>query len=175
MWRFFPLAVLLWGGYLSEPRAQDNLRFHGSLVAQPCVIEPGKEHIELDFGTVIDKYLYLNQRTHSQLFVIELTGCNLALASMVSVSFLGAESLGLPGKLALDATSQASGIAIGIEDQEGEPIELNRGSSFPYTLQNGNNHIALGAWVEAEPAALSSRSIVRGPFSATVTFKLNYE
>lgn len=175
MWRFFPLAVLLWGGCMYETWARDNLRLHGALVAQPCVILPGEEHVELDFGTVIDKYLYLNQRTHSQPFEIHLTRCNLALASTVSLSFLGSESIGLPGKLALDASSQAFGIAIGIEDQNGKELILNQGSSSRYRLQSGDNRIALRAWVEAEPDALNNRSIVRGSFSATVTFKLNYE
>ncbi|MCR1574215.1 fimbrial protein [Klebsiella aerogenes] len=175
MWRFVSLVILLWGGHFTDGWALENLRFHGSLVAQPCVIEPGDEHIELDFGSVIDKYLYINQRTHSQPFVIRLSKCNLALGKMVSLSFLGTESVGAPGKLALDATSQASGIAIGIEDREGKAILINQGNSSRYPLQSGVNRIILHAWVEAEQEALSTKSIVRGPFSAVVTFKLNYE
>lgn len=35
----------------------------GALVAEPCVIPLSDEEITLDFGTIIDKYLYLNTRT----------------------------------------------------------------------------------------------------------------
>ncbi|MBD8216994.1 type 1 fimbrial protein, partial [Erwinia persicina] len=43
--------------------AAENMRLHGALVAEPCVIPPGDETVVLDFDTVIDKYLYLNTRT----------------------------------------------------------------------------------------------------------------
>ncbi|MGO3397582.1 MAG: fimbrial protein, partial [Serratia proteamaculans] len=38
--------------------AAENMRLHGALVAEPCVIPPGDETVVLDFDTVIDKYLY---------------------------------------------------------------------------------------------------------------------
>lgn len=155
--------------------AADNMRFHGTLVAQPCVIQPGEDVISLDFGTVIDKYLYQNQRTSSQQFVLHLSGCNLSLGTSVGITFTGVENLTLPGLLALDAASQASGIAIGIKTQDGIPLAINKAEMIRYPLSAGDNFIRMQAYVQAEPAAFTNRTITKGPFSAVVTFSLAYE
>lgn len=155
--------------------AADNMHFHGTLVAQPCVIQPGEEVISLDFGTVIDKYLYQNQRTNSQPFVLHLSSCDLSLGTSAGITFTGVENLTLPGLLALDASSQASGIAIGIETQNGAPLSINKAKVTRYPLSAGDNFIHMQAYVQAEPAALTNRTIAKGPFSAVVTFSLAYE
>jgi type 1 fimbria pilin len=155
--------------------AADNMRFHGTLVAQPCVIKPGEEVIPLDFGTVIDKYLYQNQRTSGQQFALHLSGCDLSLGTSVAITFTGLENFMLPGLLALDASSQASGIAIGIETQDGAPLPINKAEITRYPLSVGDNFIRMQAYVQAEPAALTNRTIAKGPFSAVVTFSLAYE
>ncbi|OCJ45488.1 fimbrial protein [Serratia fonticola] len=151
-----------------------NVRFHGALVEQPCVIPPGEENLQLDFGTVVDKYLYLNQRTHGKLFELHLTECDLSLGNTVQVTFSGNESPSLPGLLALDAASQARGIAIGMETPKGEPLLLNlAGQEYP--LVKGSNLIAFKAYVQGEPEAIAKATIERGPFSAVATFRLEYE
>lgn len=154
--------------------AADNMRFHGALVAEPCVIPPGEEEIKLDFGTVIDKYLYLNQRTHGQSFQLHLTECDLSLGNMLKITFSGMESPALPGLLALDGASQASGIAIGMETADGQALPLNK-SGQGYPLLAGDNVIELKAFVQGEPQALANQSIERGPFQAVATFSLEYE
>jgi len=152
----------------------DNVRFHGALVAEPCVIPPGEETLQLDFGTVIDKYLYLNQRTHGQQFELHLTECDLSLGASVQVTFSGNENPNLPGLLALDGTSQARGIGIGMETPEGKPLPLNQtGKKFP--LAEGSNQIIFKAYVQGEAEAIAKETIERGPFSAVATFSLEYE
>ncbi|VEI61921.1 Fimbria A protein precursor [Serratia fonticola] len=152
----------------------DNVRFHGALVAEPCVIPPGEESLQLDFGTVIDKYLYLNQRTHGQEFVLHLTECDLSIGTTVQVMFSGTENPNLPGLLALDGASQASGIGIGMETPEGNPLPLNlAGQKYPLTKDS--NLIAFKAYVQGEPEAIAHETIERGPFSAVATFSLEYE
>lgn len=175
MRRFFSLGMLLLTGCVSNALAQDNLYFHGRLIAKPCVIAPGDDLIELDFGPVFDRELYVNQRTHSKLFTINLTKCNTALATTVGVSFQGISNPFMTEKLALDITSQASGIAIGIEDEKGEIISINQDGSRRYAVQDGTTNIRFRAYVEAEPDARANSNIVRGPFSASMTFKLDYE
>ncbi|MBU9828527.1 type 1 fimbrial protein [Rahnella sp. FC061912-K] len=152
----------------------DNVLFHGALVAEPCVIPPGEETLQLDFGTVIDKYLYLNQRTQGQQFELHLTECDLSLGSTVRVTFSGNENPHLPGLLALDGTSQASGIAIGMETPQGKPLPLNQVGQ-KYSLAKDNNLIAFNAYVQGEPEAIANETIERGPFSAVATFSLEYE
>ncbi len=43
-----------------------NVEFDGTLIEDACDVYPGDESIELDFGTIVDKYLYLNTQTNSQ-------------------------------------------------------------------------------------------------------------
>ncbi|OJT44277.1 exotoxin [Serratia plymuthica] len=154
--------------------ADNNVHLHGALVAEPCVIPPGEEEITLDFGTIIDKYLYLNTRTLGQAFEIHLEDCDLTLGKTVSVSFTGTESSALPGLLAIDGSSGATGIAIGLETPSAQPLPLNQASDKSL-LQAGSNRIALKAYVQGEPDALRNQGIERGPFSAVATFNLEYE
>ncbi|BEO62831.1 exotoxin [Serratia marcescens] len=152
----------------------NNVRLYGALVAEPCVIPPGDEEIELDFGTIIDKYLYLNTRTLGQKFEIRLAECDINLGKTVAVTLLGTENALLPGLLAINAASQAKGIAIGLETPEGKALPLNAASG-KYVLQQGGNVIALQAYVQGEPKALVNQAIERGAFSAVATFRLEYE
>ena len=123
-------GMVMVAGMMAPPAdAAENMRFHGTLVAEPCVIQPGDEDIQLDFGTIVDKYLYLNTRTHSQTFALHLTECDLSLGNTVAITFTGTENAKLPGLLALDAGSLASGIGIGLEDSSGKALPLNRASA----------------------------------------------
>ncbi|EPN2807081.1 fimbrial protein [Serratia marcescens] len=159
-----PLSVM------AADENENNVYFHGALVSEPCVVSSGDEEIQLDFGTVIDKYLYLNTRTLGQPFEIHLEECNLLLGNMVTVTFKGTQSIALPGLLAIDGM----GIAIGLETLEGRPLAINKASD-KFSLQKGGNVIALKAYVQGEPKAITNRSIGRGLFSAVATFSLEYE
>ncbi|CUZ17754.1 MULTISPECIES: fimbrial protein [Serratia] len=171
---FFSAAMALLIVFTPHARAEDNLYFHGELVAEPCVIPPGSEIVPLDFGTVIDKYLYSYQRTLPIPLSIQLAECDLSLGQSLTVTFVGSENGSLPGYLALDTGSQARGVAIGLESMEGKSLPLNkRGEKI--SLVSGNNQIRLQAYIRGEPLALQSRTIVRGDFSAAVTFNLEYE
>ncbi|CAM4154880.1 fimbrial protein [Serratia silvae] len=168
-----PLLAALVAGP-AQATGKNNVRLYGALVAEPCVVQPGDEEITLDFGTVIDKYLYLNTRTLGQSFEIHLEECDLTLGKTVSVTFTGTESSALPGLLALDGRSEASGIAIGLETRSAKPLPLNKASD-KLLLQEGSNIIALKAYVQGEPDAIRNHRIERGPFSAVATFHLEYE
>lgn len=170
------VALLLAQTLTATPVLADgkNVHLYGALVEEPCVIVPGDEDIHLDFGTVIDKYLYLNTRTLGQPFEIRLGDCDLSLGNTVSVSFTGTENSALPGLLALDGNSVAKGIAIGLETPEGKRLPLNKASDKSL-LQEGSNRIALKAYVQGEPKAITDKAIGRGPFNAVATFNLVYE
>lgn len=164
-----PLTLLL------SPAAQaENIRMHGALVAEPCVIVPGGESVTLDFGTLADKDLYTRQRTQGQSFDIRLTECDVNLGKTVKVTFSGIENPHLAGLLAIDGASQASGIAIGMETPGGQKLPLNKPGQG-VRLVNGNNTLTVHAYVQGEPDAIANKSIERGPFSAIATFNLEYE
>ncbi|MGQ6473141.1 fimbrial protein [Serratia sp. IR-2025] len=167
-------AMLLWGAAFGNGVAVENMYFHGALVAEPCVIPPGKESLQLDFGAIVDKYLYMNQRTPGIPLIIQLAECDLSLGKTVSLTFSGSESLGLPGLLLPEVGSQASGIAVGLETPEGQPLPLNS-SSARYPLRVGNNEVQLRAYIKGEPQAIAEKRIIHGSFNAVATFILAYE
>ncbi|MFT2797347.1 type 1 fimbrial protein [Serratia sp. JSRIV001] len=160
---------------LSQGVQAAKMRLHGTLVAEPCIIPPGEETIPLDFGSVIDKQLYHNQRTRSWEFKLHLSNCDQTLSKSVQITFTGVENPALPGLLALDASSQASGIGIGVETENGNPVPLNQLGTHRYPLAAGDNYLRMMAYVQGEPDAITNRTINRGPFSASMTFALTYD
>lgn len=170
----FSVLLLALTGASSPVAAEPNVRLYGALVAEPCVIPPGDDNIQLEFGSIVDKYLYQNTRTPGQAFEVRLAECDLSLSNTVTVTFEGMESAVLPGLLALDGGSVATGIAIGLETPEAQPLPLNQASDT-YPLQTGSNVIGLKAYVQGEPEAISTRTIGHGTFAATATFSLAYE
>jgi len=151
-----------------------NVSYSGNLVAKPCTLLPEDESIAVNFGSVIDKYLYLNTRTLSKPFQLRLMDCDTTLGNTVKVTFSGTESISLPGLLAPASGSEASGIAIGLETQDGVALALNK-QSRGQDITDGNNVIFLQAYVMAEPDALSERKIKKGDFSAVANFNIAYE
>lgn len=173
LWPFILLGSLL---YVSWSAQSETVQFDGTLVEDACEVYPGDENIELDFGTVIDKYLCINTRTHSQPFTIRLINCDLVLGREVQVTFTGTESTALPGLLALNTGSQASGIAIGLETENGEQIKVNKSKDYIQQLHTGDgNNLNLKAYVQGELNALLTKTLGRGAFEATTTFMLEYE
>jgi len=164
-----PLALML-----SQTAQAENVRLHGALVAEPCVIAPGGESVTLDFGSLIDKDLYTNQRTRSKPFDIRLMECDVSLGKTVKVTFSGIENSHLAGLLAVDGGGQAKGIAIGMETLGGQKLPLNKPGEG-VRLVNGSNTLTMLAFVQGEPAAIANKTIERGPFSAIATFSLEYE
>lgn len=174
--RLLYLALLVHLGLISGSALADDIRFDGTLVEDACEVYLGDENIELDFGTIVDKYLYLNTRTLSQPFTIRLINCDLVPGKEVQVTFTGTESKTLSGLLALDKASQAKGIAVGLETIDGVPIKLNKAKGYLQALHAGNeNNLKLQAYIQGEPTALQAQNIVPGNFVATSTFILEYE
>lgn len=178
MWNSLYICLLAcWLFAVSVPSvaaASNNLKLHGALVAEPCTLLPGDESVQLDFGTVIDKYLYQNQRTLSKPFQLRLADCDTSLGKVVKVRFSGTESLALPGLLALDGSSQAQGVAIGFETPQGQPLLLETATQ-DNLLGNGNNIVLIKAYVRGESNAIANKTIQLGAFSAVATFTLLYE
>lgn len=150
--------------------AAENLLFSGTLVSEPCELDPLSSNT-VDFDSVIIKTLYANTRSESKVFSIKLTNCNIAIGSKVTVALKGSESEALPGYLATTGTAQ--GIAIGLEYADATPLAFNKASS-EFTLVDGSNELTLQAFVQGTPDAIESTSITAGDFSAIATVELNY-
>ncbi|EKK7713900.1 fimbrial protein [Cronobacter dublinensis] len=165
------LMLALSGSVYAE---EDNVHFSGALVAEPCTLPEADTDIQLDFGSVVEKYLYKYQRTKSQPFSIHLTECNPTILSSVSVTFQGTADIELINMLALDASSSAKGVAIGLELADGTPLEINKASPFT-ALTNGSNTLTFNAFVQAQPTILANKTLVAGDFTAISSFVLAYQ
>jgi len=166
-------AWLMVLGGASAWAANDNLQFSGTLTTEPCTLDPDSTSINLDFGTVLDKYLYINTRTPSKPFYINLRGCDTTLGKSVIVTFKGTEDPELTNLLALSSGGAASGIAIGLEQADGQELPINK-SAPASQLVTMNNVLAFRGYVQIKPSAMQNHNIARGEFSAMATFTLEY-
>lgn len=163
-------AILL----VNSVQAADNVHFSGALVAEPCTLPDSDTDIHVDFGSVIIKYLYQYQRTKSQLFTIHLENCDPTIMKTVSVTFEGTADDELTDMLALEPSASAKGIAIGLELNEGTSLAINKASPFSL-LNNGNNSLTFGAYIQAKPTMIAGNRLTPGDFSTISTFMLNYQ
>lgn len=147
-----------------------NLWLHGSLVAEACVIAPGNETVELSFGTIVVKYLDLNQRTPGVPFKLVLQNCAPDIVRSVTVKFSG--NADAQGPLIPDSPA-LSWPLIRIEQANGDKVEIN-GAGATHELQKGVSEISLQARGQGKAEALKNNSIRRGEFTASSTFELTY-
>ncbi|PHM37219.1 fimbrial protein [Xenorhabdus innexi] len=159
--------------------AQDNLRQNVritmTVLAPSCVIKPEDKAMEVDFGTINSRDLYLYHRTAGQQFRLHLEECDPKVAQKVKVKFAGQESREQPGLLAFNHGSSASGAAIGMEKLDGTPLPFNKTAQFALTGTNSNHVIPFQAYIKADPNALLQNKIGVGEFNAMATFELSYE
>ncbi|CAM2736774.1 Pilin (type 1 fimbria component protein) [Pseudomonas gessardii] len=172
-WPRAGLALLLSVGLIPKGLAADNLRIKGNLVEEACTIRPGDEAITLELWDLTSKHLYINTRSQGKGFKLHLEDCNTTVGNTVTITFGGRENPALPGLLALDAGSGASGIGVGIETPGNKPLPLNTVSD-EQVLSDGSNVIELKAYVQGEPNAIRDQTIGHGPYTVTSTFTLDY-
>ncbi|TBL69152.1 type 1 fimbrial protein [Hafnia alvei] len=147
---------------------ENNVLISGTLVTEPCTIDPSHSDIPLNFGSVIKKYFDLYPRTESELFQIILIECDTSLGQHATVTFTGNESLSLSGLLQPD-NGDVHGIAIGIEQADGTALPLNQPTPL-YQLSDGTTTLTLKSYIAKEP----EQTVIAGPFTATATFAVSY-
>ncbi|WP_340621626.1 fimbrial protein [Xenorhabdus siamensis] len=174
-----PVLFLLGIGSQQGAYAKDNLRQNVritmTVLAPPCVIKPEDKVIEVNFGNIINRDLYLHHRTPSQQLRLHLEECDPRVAQTVKIRFVGQESREQPGLLAFGHGSSASGAAIGMEKLDGTPLPFNKTAQFRLSDTSSNNVIPFQAYVKADPSALLQNKIGVGEFNAMATFELSYE
>ncbi|WP_455548255.1 fimbrial protein [Dryocola clanedunensis] len=177
---FHYISTLLSGGMLlfssfaiSADTGGTEMDFSGSLVAQPCWMNPEFANRAVDMGEIPNADLYYNPHSRSFTFTIILSGCDFGEAGegTVTTRFEGNESAELPGYLAM--STAGTGAAIRILTQQGAPLPLGQ-ESAPVHVSNGGNVLNFNAYVQAEPTALADRTVELGDFTATATFFLDY-
>lgn len=174
---FFASILLAWA---AGAAADDhNVEVTGKLVTEPCALSTKSATIDLDWGNFVGKYFYqdASPRTPGMPFVIELIDCDISLGTEASVTFIGSESITMPGML-LPTDGEARGLVFGIEtpkagSNEMTPVLINTASPF-FTLSHGTTELKFNGYIEAQPDAIKNKTIQLGPFMGTATFQINY-
>ncbi|ELQ6169040.1 fimbrial protein [Cronobacter dublinensis] len=152
----------------------DNVHFSGTLVAEPCTLPDADKDVRLDFTAIETKFLYQYQRTKSQPFFIHLEECDPTISKSVSITFQGAADTELTDLIAIDASSTAKGVAIGIEREDGTLLPINKASQ-EMQLLSGETTLSFKAFVQVQPTVLANKSLNEGTFNAISTFILGYQ
>ncbi|MEG2569277.1 MAG: fimbrial protein, partial [Acinetobacter sp.] len=145
---------------------------NGKLVSEPCSLDSGSQFIPISHGNIVSKYFYLTPRTPGVEFNINLIDCDISLGTQATVTFVGRESIALPGYLIPD-DGDTHGIAFGIETMKGDLVPMNQASPI-FTLSDGTNELKLKGFIRAEQDAIDKQTILAGPFTGTATFEINY-
>ncbi|EHB7662592.1 TPA: fimbrial protein [Escherichia coli] len=163
--------LLVWGALLLPAQANDNLHFFGNLLMGICtpVVQNGVMD-EIDFGRLdADIFRSGNKESPRVPVVLQLTGCEMSLTT-VTVTLSGTEATGMNGYLALDPTSQASGVAIGLETPDGAPVYINDTVGANFALTPPETTLSLNAWVKA----IAGQELVVGTFTSIMTVQFEY-
>ncbi|GHM56815.1 fimbrial protein [Escherichia coli] len=145
--------------------AVDNLHFTGNLLGKSCTpVINGSLLAEVHFPTIAASDLMNLGQSERVPLVFQLKDCKSSTLFSVRVTLTGTEDSELPGFLAFDASSSASGAGIGIETAAGAAVPVNR------VHVNHNNSLNFNAWLQAK----GGRDVTSGDFSATATATFEY-
>lgn len=168
------LLFCLWSVIPNNSYANGKIKITGRYISSACTLMPESENIDVEFGAIIDKYLYRNVKSPFESFVIKLTDCKPEVADSVKIQFNGPENTVLPGYLAINGTGGASGIGVGILDSEKQLLPVNTAIA-EHKIENTDLEIRFYTFIEVEPDAIKNNSIGRGEFTAVATFMLSYD
>ncbi|ECV4898108.1 fimbrial protein SteF, partial [Salmonella enterica subsp. enterica serovar Kentucky] len=102
---------------------------------------------------------------------LSLQDCKTALANGVLVAFQGVEDSTLPGLLALEPSSEASGFAIGVETVAQQPVSINATEGTAFVLKEGITTINLQARLQK----YAGEEVMPGEFSGSATVSFEYQ
>jgi len=162
-----PMILLALAGAPAS-KADTDVLFSGTLVADPCELHVDSEDQIVDFRNVPSKTFIKYHRSERERFSIRLTECDLSLGDTVTVTFNGNEDLDQPGLFAVTGT--AAGIAIAVEDADGTPV-LPGVAMRPAALTAGDTILNFQAFISGP-----DHSRVReGDFECVTVFLLEYD
>ncbi|HDO1314118.1 fimbrial protein [Aeromonas veronii] len=166
----FIMTINLFCQFAFSANSNVQLQVTGQIVSQPCYLKAGDELIKVDMSTITDQDFSGSLRTKSKQFQIHLERCNPIVAKSLKVTFRGAAVSGDNTLLAIDSTSNAKGIAIGLEEKDGTPVSMNKASKL-VSITNGNMVLEFGAYVKV----VSSTQLSPGFFKASAQCIIEYQ
>ncbi|MGX9738680.1 fimbrial protein [Pseudocitrobacter corydidari] len=163
------LATLLMTGGVAQ--AADNLHFYGNLLSKSCtLVAQGETLAEVHFPPISYKDLMAIGQSDRMPVVFQLKDCKGPAQYSVKVTLTGTEDSGQPGFLAIESSSGAQGVGIGMEKTDGTPVPINDPSGATFVLTNGSNALNFRAWLQAK----SGRNVTPGDFTAMLTATFEY-
>ncbi len=154
----------------------NDIQYSGTLIALPCTVDPLYENFGVDFGGNINsKDLVAGQRRYSKEDILfHLTDCDTSLGNTISAKFSGVSTTA-NGLLNVDAGSQASGVAVGLETLSGVALPINNAQMKPVVpITQGEMTIRIRSYLQAVEGATVA-SMTPGFFTATLTYTLVYQ
>lgn len=164
---FFSLLMVL----CSASFGDNKVKYEGTLISLPCTIDEDTPTV-VEFGVIVDKQLYLHEKTSPKPFSIILQDCDASIANTISLSVQGAAgNVTSDGYLMLNPSSTAKGVVIGLMDNSGKRIPINSVLS-PVAISNGSMAIQLNAFVKID--SQNEREITPGEFNSVLYYTLDF-
>ncbi|WP_255606765.1 fimbrial protein [Pantoea sp. DY-5] len=151
--------------------AAADFSFKGGLVQEPCMLAPNSSDIFIDFGSVINKFLYRYQRTAGIPITLILQGCDTSATDKLSITFKATEDAQQAGMIMLDPSSTAKGIAIGVEEK-GIFIPINK--SVEKNFHSGDNKMVFDLFLSADNESIKNNALHPGTINANAILELEY-
>lgn len=169
------IPILLLGSVLlavgSPALAANNLHFYGNLLSKTCTpVEQAGTLAEVQFPNISHKDLMTRGQSDRVPVVFRLKDCKGPAQYSVKVTLTGTEDSEQPRFLALDGTSGAQGVGIGMETVDGTAIAINNTTGVTFVLSDGNNSLNFRAWLQAK----EGRDVTPGDFTAQLTAMFEY-
>lgn len=165
------LAGLLLTGGTCALAVDNNLHFSGNLLSRSCtLVVDGGNLSEVHFPAISRQDLMVAGESPRVPVVFKLKDCKGPASYQVQVTLTGTEDSEQPGFLALDTTSTAQGVGIGMETTDGVRVAINNPTGAKFTLSDGSNDIHFRAWLQAK----SGRDVTLGDFTASLTATFEY-
>ncbi|MCL0137922.1 fimbrial protein, partial [Klebsiella pneumoniae] len=115
-----------------------------------ALVVDGQYLAEVRFPTVSRQDLNVAGQSARVPVVFKLKDCKGPAGYNVKVTLTGVEDSEQPGFLALDTSSTAQGVGIGMEKTDGMQVAINNTNGATFALTNGNNDINFRAWLQAK-------------------------
>lgn len=129
----------------------------------------GANLAEIHFPTVSNRDLMVAGQSAHLPVVFKLKDCKGPAGYNVKVTLTGTEDSGQPGFLAVDDTSTAQGVGIGMETLDGKRVDINNTTGATLRLPTATMILISGL-----DRAKSGRDVTIGDFTASLTATFEY-
>lgn len=149
-----------------------SMHFQGNVIAEACRVEAGDQQMTVRMGQISSNKVYgVGSDAYPVSFTIHLQDCNTNVSQRIGVGFYGVADDKNPEVLSVESTSNsATGVGIGIFDEQNQLIRLNSPPLIYKSLKSGAMDLKFVAKYRA-----TSRKVTGGIANAQAWFLLTYD